>query len=342
MGTASPDSPWYWVRDMPPPFNVHVRLHIVGRMFIGVRGKDRQGRVVWAEYRRHELIPLVNLEFDYAHWQPLYPDKWQAQLPEPVTSSETGRMYYERSRYQAVDNATDEELAREMEGNRQLARDVPHSSASFQTDSGVEWWWNGYNVAYETPPNISLKHCEGRLLRAVAWSGARAAPNMMKMRTAGPALGALAALVGGSAGGADPVARFMPMDADHKDFDTAMAWFVALNPVERRPIGVPIGALNEEQKIIALRASAFPMSFAEIGAQFSGMRRTRVGRDGARAVARKDWRTRTALDGETIRKKYLQAIDTCCLYANGTELQMQLERQLEQLRERNRRYRSRA
>lgn len=334
------DSLWYRVSDMPPPFNVHVKLQVDGREFKGARGKDRLGKVVWVEYRRHEMVPVHHLNFAYALWQPLYPDKWQADLPKPVEVVEAGRMYSERSRFQAVEDASSEELALEMHRDRETARVSERSTRQphwNRQGQAMAWWWDVTAIRYEAPPGISLKMAEGRVMRALAWCGhgqgvlppARASAVMLAT--------AIEAHAASEAPPAEVRAvRFQPLPSDHSDFEVAMGWFAALNPVELRPRHVVPWSLSSEQLLMLSRASPNPMSFAEIGAKWAG-----IGK--GRSMKEADW-NRKPVSREAARQRFERAVEKCWRSANGMRVHTQLEAadQIKALRERNRKWRSRA
>lgn len=347
--TTFGNGPWYRVSEVPPPYVIHVRIQCEGRVFIGARGLDpRSGGTVWIEVKRRERVPVFHLDFTYALWQPLAPEKWQGQLGTPITDIQSSpawdgieqKVWSETMRFQAVEDATAEELAREMEADRETARVQGSSTASFaRLTRETQWWRDITRIRYEAPPRIARQDAEARVLRAVAQSEARAAPNMA--RGASQALASLVQQMDNKARGAldsnpvpNPVPRFDPLPRDHEDFPVAMGWFTALNPVELRERGTPLGTLCPEQIVIAMRSLPVPLSFTEIGYELAGMGsgiRSLVGRKGQRKpVPRQD-----------VRARYERAINMCHRAANGEQVHAQLKPadQIAALRERNRLYR---
>lgn len=339
--TTDGEWPWYKVAEVPPPYTIRVRLQCEGRTFIGSRGVDpKTGEVVWVEFKGRDIVPVRHLTFTFALWQPLAPDKWQGQVGTPIYPAASGIMWSETMRFQAVDDATASELAREMESDRATARVQGGSSDSFR--DGVretQWWRDITRIRYEAPPRIARKDAEARVLRAVAQSEARACPNMA--RAASSALASIASMFDDKARAAldgqpvpDPVPRFDPLPRDHDDFPVAMGWFAALNPVELRETGTPLGTLCPEQVVIAMRSLPVPLSFTEIGYELAGMGsglRSLVGRKGQRRPVSR----------QAVRERYERAIDMCHRAANGLQVHGQLRPadQIAKLRERNRTYR---
>lgn len=81
---------------------------------------------------------------------------------------------------------------------------------------------------------------------------------------AGLAEAADMALSGG--GEPDPLARFEPQPQDHADFLTAMSWFAALNPPERRHKRAKVWGLSMPQKVLAWTAKPVPLSSGDMAA----------------------------------------------------------------------------
>ena len=340
--------PWYRVSEVPPPFVIHVRLQCEGRVFVGARGLDpRSGETVWIEIKKRERVPVFDLDFTYALWQPLAPDKWQGQLGTPITDIQSApswdgleqKVWSETMRFTAVDEATAADLAREMEADRETARvqgGSTHGSRGMTRET--QWWRDITRIRYEAPPQIARQDAEARVLRAVAQSEARAAPNMA--RDASRALATLVRDMDDKARAAldgqrvpDPVPRFDPLPRDHDDFPVAMGWFAKLNPVELRRQGTPLGTLCPEQIVIVLRSLPIPLDFVEIGYELAGMGsgiRSLVGRKGQRKPVSR----------QAVRERYERAIDMCHRAANGLKVHPQLEPadQIAALRERNRKY----
>lgn len=102
-------------------------------------------------------------------WWPQHPDKWQAPLPEPLPqglASHEGRMWSERTRFQAVEDAEAEELARDMEADRQAARARGEDPNAAELPE-KQWWLDPHLVTYSAAGSISEREAEGRLMRAL-------------------------------------------------------------------------------------------------------------------------------------------------------------------------------
>lgn len=328
-------SRWYRVRDTPhPPLRVHIRLQVEGRTFIGSRERDpRTGNIIWIEHKRGQMVLVHQLDFAWALWQPTHPDKWQGLLPEPVATFEDGRLYSEKSRFGAVDDATSEELAAEMHRDRMMARDAVQPEAErLHRTLEYQWWLDRYAVRYDEAPNITIRDCEARVMRALAWCGGEGVH--IKSTTPAMVLATVAEVVTGGdiPLASDPLPRFQPADCDVSDFDRAMAWFVALNPVELRPKGYKPFTFNTDQRVLLRRASLAPRSFAEIGAELAG-----IGK--GLSVKRRDWRK--PIQPDAVRKRFVAAIEKCWRAANGHRVhrQREVQDQMSALRERNRKYR---
>ena len=324
--TSKDDEHWYRVGDMPPPFRVHVRLQWAGRMFVGVRLRMNDGAIRWAAVKGVAYLPVENMyrqELDAGpdFWQPLYPDKWQGLLPEPVKSA-TPKPQFDAAA-----------AAREMEGERDAARSSKslksRETQRFPVKQGLPFWWNPDEIRYQTAPNITLRQAEARVMRALTWSRAGAA---LKSRFPGSSLtiDAVQAAVETAEGamGADPVPRLWPLPADQEDFDVAMGWFAALNPVELRAGTGSFDDFTQEQTVMLWRALPIQLNFAEIGYELAGLH-------GIKSRAR---RKNAAISRQVVEGLYLSAIDKCFRAANGLRVHLDIDvvDQMAALRERNR------
>ncbi len=333
--TFRPDDPWYRVSDMPPPLTVRVRVQWDGRMFVAARGAEpRSGKVVWVEVTRHGMH-RVTLPGEPELWQPLYPAKWQGRLPEPVTLATAGRMWSSSMSFQAVEDATSEELARDMERDREMARNGTGGSTRFHPmEPGVLWWRDITTIKYQQAPDITLKHCEGRVMRALAFAGVQGPTwhGKGRVKTLAETLAALAkAREMAGSDDSSPVPRFQQLPADRDDFDVAMSWFTALNPVELRPARAAPDYLTIEQVVMCWRALSIPLSFAEIGVEVAKLPRSDV-RDGG-------WRGH-----QRAQQVFVAAVEKCWRAANGLRVhkQLKVKDQIADLREGNRAHKRRA
>lgn len=335
--------PWYKTHDMPPPYTVNVRVMWDGREFVARRGRHPQtGKDVWAAVKaggQLEVIGEIGGSFEPSLWQPLFPDKWAGALPEPVTLSETGRMVAEKTRFQAVEDASSEEIAREMERDRDAARvqAVPHG---FHGKRHVSQWWRDITqIRYEPSGSVTRRNCEGRVLRAVSFCGGNKFGGIKRALSAdawseiaeahAKWLEAFEALRKSAIAAGRPVpvwdtdetGNFMrPLPEDLKDFEFSMSLFTALNPVEFWKSDRAAWAFNRSQKVILARSMAMPPSFADIATEYN------IG-DGSAAA------------GEHF---YDRAVGQCLSAANGKRVHTKnVVDQIAALKERNRAFRRR-
>ena len=159
---------------------------------------------------------------------------------------------------------------------------------------------------------------EGRVLRDVACCGhGQGLP--IKTNSFGKILADIAA-ANNQEGYAtsDYVPRLKPLPQDHQDFNTAMSWFVALDPVELRHgrrSRYATWDFTEPQMLLIWRSFDIPLSYAVIA--------ERLGKN----------------HHEYARKRYESVIKTVTRVANGLPAYSHLsspQDHIEDLRERNR------
>lgn len=142
---------WYPVTDQHPPwarFPLEVRVAWGARQFIAARILDDKGRVRWMEVRNKRVIPLPRGAVP-THWQPQFPDRWTAPLPEPVLRSNEGIMWSSRQSFSAVEEAEEQEPEQQM------------------AEIGAQWWRDASKIAYEPPGEVTYPMAEGRIMRAL-------------------------------------------------------------------------------------------------------------------------------------------------------------------------------
>lgn len=286
------------------------------RVFQAIRGRDdRTGREMWAGWDGVGAIP-IDLGGEPDLWQPLHPEKWMLALPSPVVWAGPGRMVSERTKFQAVEDAASADLAAEMERDRADARARPSDEASGAVVAS-QWWRDVSQIRYAAFGQITQRHAEGRVMRAVAWAGVGGGLTLAS-RTTATVMAELAdaAALAADDDGRDLIVRFEPLPVDQSDFLVAMAWFTALNPPEsRRGASAKPWGLSSAQRVLAARARSVPLSFGDIG-RFMGWR----GHQRAQQVY-----------GETMERIWK--------IANGAVVRRGRVDQIEALRERNRAYR---
>lgn len=210
----------------------------------------------WAEWIRNKPVPLGKQAIPRL-WQPQFPALWKSALPSPASVSET-RMWSATMSFQSVEDAEAAELARDMERDRQMARDAI-SDPILPKESGA-WWRDATRIRYEQPGSITKEMAEGRIMRAVAHCGkgegltipvssfsailARMAEKKEQYR---------------EVGFSDIVHKLQAFPQDHQDFLQAMSWFVALDPPcarQQKP-----WAFATDQRILMWRSLDVPLSW---------------------------------------------------------------------------------
>lgn len=294
-------NPWYPITPHHPAPLVQVRgiVEFVG----GVQGTyDAQiiisrGRPphadVWASWTKGRATILPPRAKPLC-WQPQDPEKWQAPLPEPLSTA-TDRLWYSKLSFGVVEEAEAAELAQEMERDRNDARRGPVHSAPPREP--MQWWRDADKIKYEPRGQISPRMAEGRVMRAVALCGHSSG---MYGQGTGMSLRARSILASMATSASpedyatsDYVPRLRALPGDHSDFPIAMSWFTALNTMPL-PASDSKAAwvFNREQEALAFRSFNIPLSYAEIGNQWG-------------------------VSGETARQTYISAIDMVHRLANG-------------------------
>lgn len=261
-------SDWYALSDLPPG-RVRVRVLWAGRVFMAARvilpGSTRWG---WYTTRDGEPVALPLSK----RWPP-EPEAWQPEKPAEFFGKRSppaplrgtvDRMVTETVAFTAVAEAESADLAREMEADRETAR--VQTETTLHVQPGSQWWWNPHAILYQPQGEVEPEMAEGRLMRALAHADVGKGLTLHSM-TVGDVLAGLAdaaALANGPT--PDPLARFEPLPQDHADFLTAMSWFVALNPPERRHKRAKVWGLSMPQKVLAWGARAVPLSSGDMAA----------------------------------------------------------------------------
>lgn len=265
------DAPWFPVDAHHPPPLAQVRgIVTVPRdrargcydaELIISRGKPPHTDT-WASWERGRAIPLAP-DATPCLWQPQFPDKWRMALPDPVPGV-APRMWSSTMRFQLVDDATAAELAEEMERDRADARAAPARGEGERPQ--VAWWRDADLIRYEPPGEITPRMAEGRIMRAVAMCEHDRGLTI-RTRTFSDILAEMAARREDQPyATSDFVPRMKALPMDISDFDTAMAWFVALNP---RPLPTHTSQsqwqqFSREQRVLIWRAMNLPRTFNAI------------------------------------------------------------------------------
>lgn len=237
---------YYRLADMAPPCRVQVYVLVEGREFLASIERHPETKVErWAEWRGGKPRPIewaieVHMVGDArrkvpvsALWRPQNADAWRMPLPEPVTAADAGVMWAARSRFQAVEDAESEELAREMEADRETARAQGEAAPAHTRGARRRMWWlNPAEIAYADPGSVTLRHAEGRLMRAAAsdsFVGVKHRSSVCFTWNTQLDESALRRLAEAEARRpAEEVPRFEALQADHQDYTVAMGWFAAL------------------------------------------------------------------------------------------------------------------
>lgn len=256
-------------------------------------------------------------------WAPRDPQRWSLPLPEPVEVdfSAPVRMVAERVKFGAVEEAEAADLAREMENEREALR-AQGERADVSQIHVKQWWRDVSEIKYEPSGEVSLRFCEGRLMRALAWCGAEDGPGKMRVNAGllheiGEAAARALAELEAKGLGDLPPPSFKPLPQDRADFEVAMGWFAAINPPElwsrrRKP-----WSLSREQRVLLYRSRAVPLSYGEIGARLG-------------------WRGH-----QRAQQVFGEAVEGCWRAANGMPVlkTLKVKDQIAALRERNRAHR---
>jgi hypothetical protein len=310
-------SPWYRWEDMPPPYTVMTRWQWAGRIFVGIRSKHpKSGREIFTDARTSERVDLSRQKYDEDGspywvdlvpelWQPLKPELWRAPLPAPVVLSTAGILATEQQSFNAA------EAAREMEADRHHANSVSRETP----DDAKRWWRDISNIKYEPAGDVTLKMVEGRVMRALAFCGAGRGLTLTSVTACQVLAAAVEAHDKAVSDSVEAIVnRLQPLPADHSDFETAMGWFVALNPPELWHKRRMAWALSKMQRVLLLRSFDVPLSYEAIGRECG-------------------WKGH-----QRATQVYAEAVDKCWRAANGMQVHKHLmvSDQIAALRERNR------
>jgi hypothetical protein len=236
-------------------------------------------------------------------WRPIAPESWQAPLPPPLPPLPEWRRHDGQER---MSDIRPRRRRREADPADRIADKAP-------------WWLDAAAIVYEPPGQVSLLMAEGRLMRALAVSGAEGiqdGPHAGRERVFRSIAEAMAEAEREAKALESRQAeeRFQPGPADLEDWDTAMSWFAALDPPEER-WGRPAWTLNETQQVLVWRARRHSWS----------------------AVSR-----HAELPIRTARDLYAEGIAQVCRVANGLDARLGGGRDhMGELRERNRAHRRR-
>ncbi|MFN3624412.1 MAG: hypothetical protein ACK4TP_10155 [Hyphomicrobium sp.] len=252
---------FYPVTEDMPAIGVRVVVTWAGRVFKAARVVDKKARAVrWATEEDGKLVylPPRGQEKRWGEepnvWRPERPDLWKAPLPEPLTPANPrraaragsggardarGALHPEppqaagRNRYAAM-SAQAEQSARTMAEIRdELGTEREEAEDAIEEILGDHRWWLTEKLTYSAPGEVSVREAEGRVAIAILVDGIRG-------RFGGPSglsetSSTLAGLVHEALQSTDADVTpetFDPSPRDLSDYDTAFAWFTALNPPE--------------------------------------------------------------------------------------------------------------
>ncbi len=254
------------------------------------------------------------------YWWPIDPDNWPRELPQPLPERSARRRYSATNGFNTVIEVTAEQLAREIEEGREIAR-AQANKPSKEPREGMQWWRDPHRVTYSKTGNISIEEVEARVSRAILYDGVH--PNMRPAEFGADSVLAATAATTVSSEHEDPSSwhvRFTPSQKDHDDYLIAMAWFAALNPPELRPrrrAGEQV-MLNISQKVIVWRALNPPLSWRQLGSELH----EETGKS----------------SDHYARQRFGQALQQLCAAANGRRVHqhVSVKDQLSAVRESNR------
>jgi len=292
--------PWYRTADMLPQINAWCEVRWIGREFRALRMLWANTKTVeWATLNKdgsfRRLPPSRFAEEWGEHplfYRPLDAATWRWPLPPPVVEAPR-RMWSSTGsgRFSAM-SAQAEQSAKTVEGLRAevdaeygaqseavLAADGEQS----QYTSGEHWWRDANNVIYEEPGNVSPDMAEARILRFVAFVGAgRQIEGPSSIKANARWLADLTPLqremlsrfveVENAELAAKRWPRLVETGNDHRDWDEAGRWFLALNPPQLRSPGAVPWSLNTDQRLLVWRSLAPPMSWSRIGKELGRSR----------------------------------------------------------------------
>lgn len=284
--------PLYRVSDMPPPLTVRVRLVWAGWAGEGARIRcPRTGRERWVAWEKGRVrdLPPAGSPRDQAEpdlWGPLNPDLWKMPLPEPVVQATAeGRMWAGRQSFGAVEAAL---AAREMEADREAARAQARGIAGDDPSRKAkrrQWWRDPSEIRYLPPGHISKRHAEGRVMRAIASDGFARWGTGLGLHVRDPLAGMTEEEKRAFAeeeGDVPPAGDwFEPVQADHDDYLTAMAWFSALGAGKDHRSET----FTDLQQVLTLAAQPEAFSMRAIG-ETMGLKKRAAEQLYARATAR--------------------------------------------------------
>ena len=326
---------WYALSDLP-------QVRAVVRVWWMVHGTPRQMDVArtwiatrkawaWALYQDGDVVTIPPKGRDKARWAP-EPVCWQprdeawvwpGKPPKPLLPHQVPRLEATRQSFDAA------ELAAEMERDREDAQARPDSTGTAALE--FRWWSDGNAIKYEPAGEIGRRMVEGRVLRALAWCGAGQGLTL-RTTTVGAILARMAEAASAEARAAEAerfaeaqeYPPFHPLPKDRDDFGVAMAWFTALNPPENWRDLRRAWSLNRTQRVMLLRTTRVPLSWADIGAAFGNLDRGDPGISGTRC-----------------QQLYASGVEACWRVANGGSAfpHRRIVDQIEALQERNRAHR---
>lgn len=329
---------FYAVSTMPPPWSVKVwvlwpyKRGLCGP-FLCMRHRDngREGWVTFDKGARIDLPPKSktpadparpyigyhNLEDDRPlYWAPQKPELWKMPLPavayvwrDPATVA--SNYSSQKQEFSAAD------LAAEMEADRDATnRETNVSRENRQGRVAEQWWRDASKINFDqSPQELTKRDCEGRLMRAIALSGAREMASDLTMMTS-DALSMIAEAAGDASKypTCDLAMRLMPDPREGGErFLEAMRWFASLGDRPWRPVindYRTTWAFSEQQDILVKRALPIPYSYDEIGDPLG-------------------------VSGDTVKKRYAKAIDWAWQVGAGL-VSTWIDAEIAELRERNR------
>lgn len=167
---------WYASSDLPPG-RLRVRVITRGRVFLAVRWPHPDTKALtWGEPVKEIIAGQGTVAWFSRGWMP---EAWQPEdvarwswpngiEPAPLQTPPS-RMWAATSRFAAVEEAEAEDLAREMEQDRALARDSHGRSGGDGPVREAQGWRDIYRVTYSGPGTVGREEAESRLCRAVAF-----------------------------------------------------------------------------------------------------------------------------------------------------------------------------
>lgn len=242
---------FYSVRPDMPRVGIRVVVIWGGRQLTAAR-VHRAGRTRWVMENKeggYTFLPPKGQEERWGPqpdaWRPEKAEAWKAPLPPPLISSPA---------------------VAKIESEHGPTED----GATRLTD---HQWWLTELVTYSPAGTVSIREAEGRVARAILTDGiASGLGGHGRLRVTSSALSNLIQKTQLSSDTHGMRQLFKPSPRDLDDYDTAIAWFAALNPPELWGQSRETWTLSESQCVLVWRVVMSALSWRDIARQVGASR----------------------------------------------------------------------